>query len=208
MNLIEKATIAHYHRHRIGRYRAGAVESLGWRAVESQSRRFEAIGALADFSGHSILDLGCGYGDFRSYLDGRYTGFTYLGVDQMPEFIEEAKRRWADATGTDFVQSDFTRAQLPESDLVVASGALIYRCATPGFHHEMIARFFKAARIGFAFNMLDAALFPPHDLLVGHNRTAVTAFCRGLCSSVKIVDGYLPDDFTVLMTRHSAQGET
>lgn len=201
MNLIEKATIAHYHRNRIGLYRAGAVECLGWRAPESQLRRFEAIGGLADFSGHSVLDLGCGYGDFRNFLDGRYAGFTYLGVDQMPEFIEEARRRWANTANTDFVQSDFTRARLPESDFVVASGAFVYRCAAPGFYREMISRFFKAARIGLAFNMLDAAVFPSHDLLVGHDRAAVTTFCRSLCSHVKIVDGYLADDFTVLMTR-------
>ena len=201
MNLIEKATIIHYHRHRLSQYGAGTVESLGWRGRESQLRRFEVLGDLGDFRGHSVLDAGCGYGDLKAWLDGRFDGFRYLGVDQMSEFIGEAKIRWAGVPDTHFVQSDFACAPLPDSDFVIASGALGYRCADPGFYFETIARLFAAARMAFAFNMLDAARFAPHELLVGHDRAAVTGFCRRLCPNVRMIDGYLPDDFTVFMIR-------
>ena len=201
MTLIERATVIHYHRYRIEHFDAGTPESLGWRGDASQLRRFEILSGLGDFSGHSILDAGCGYGDLKAYLDQRCRGFNYLGVDQMPEFIEEAKRRWANAPDAHFVLSDFTSMPLPTSDYVIACGSLGYRCANPGFYFEMIAKLFAAARLAFAFNMLDAALFPPHDLLIGHNRGAVAAFCQNLCSKVQIIDGYLRDDFTVFMTR-------
>jgi 2-polyprenyl-3-methyl-5-hydroxy-6-metoxy-1,4-benzoquinol methylase len=91
MTLIERATVIHYHRYRIEHFDAGTPESLGWRGDASQLRRFEILSGLGDFSGHSILDAGCGYGDLKAYLDQRCPGFNYLGVDQMPEFIEEAK---------------------------------------------------------------------------------------------------------------------
>jgi SAM-dependent methyltransferase len=201
MNIVEKATVIHYHRHRIAQYRAGTVESLGWRGPESQLRRFEVLSGIGDFNDRSVLDAGCGYGDLKAWLDRRFTGFTYLGVDQMPEFIEQARQRWADKPDTYFVHSDFARVPMPESDYVIASGALGYRCANPGFYFETIARLYAGARIALGFNMLDVALFPPDDLLVGHDRGAVAQFCGRLCADVRIIDGYLPDDFTVFMMR-------
>jgi trans-aconitate methyltransferase len=36
--------------------------------------------------------IGCGYGDLKQYLDQSFSDFTYIGIDQMPEFISEAKK--------------------------------------------------------------------------------------------------------------------
>ena len=60
MNLIEKATIRHYHQHRIDAYQIGTVEALGWRAESSQVRRFEVIATVGNLDGCTLLDIGCG----------------------------------------------------------------------------------------------------------------------------------------------------
>lgn len=77
MNLIEKATVMHYHRHRIREFHPGSVEALGWRGPESQRRRFEVLLWLGDFTGSTVLDAGCGYGDLKGFLDQRCRGLTY-----------------------------------------------------------------------------------------------------------------------------------
>ena len=43
MNLIEKATVIHYHRRRIDAFAKGTTGALGWRGVESQVKQFETL---------------------------------------------------------------------------------------------------------------------------------------------------------------------
>ena len=97
MNLIEKATIRHYHNHRIATYRNGTVKVLGYRDIESQVKRFEVIATVGDFNGCTLLDVGCGYGDLKKYLDQIYSDFTYIGIDQMPEtYMVDGRERFRD----------------------------------------------------------------------------------------------------------------
>jgi hypothetical protein len=132
-------------------------------------------------------------------LDRHRSGFAYIGIDQVPEFIAEAKARYGRLPDTQFYCTDFTQTSLPRVDYAVASGAFSYRCADPGYYFTLIRKLFQAANIALAFNMLDAAVFPRHDLLVGHDRGSVEEFCRSLAPRVKVIAGYLEDDFTVFM---------
>lgn len=95
MDLLEKATVMHYHRHRIAEYQNGSVESLGWRSQVSQQLRYQQLIKVGDLNGASVLDIGCGYGDLKAFLDLHAVDFDYIGVDQMPEFIAEARKRYA-----------------------------------------------------------------------------------------------------------------
>ena len=201
MDLIEKATIRHFHRHRIDHHKGGTVEALGWRDADSQRKRFEVISSVVDPGGCAVLDVGCGHGDLKGFLARRFDPFSYTGIDQMPEFITEAEARYGDCPNTWFFQTDFTQVELPVVDYVFASGALGYRSREENFHFEMIAKMFRVARQALVFNMLDVTCFPDHDLLVGHDRERVERFCRELAPDVEVVRGYLEDDFTVVMRR-------
>lgn len=205
MNLIERATVIHYHRHRIASCPDDSVKALGWRGEESQLKRFEVIAEAVDFTGRSVLDIGCGCGDLKTFLDRRYEGVAYLGIDQMPEFIDLARTRHADTRDALFQLGDFATMAWPEAEVVVASGALGYRSAEAGFHLRMIRKMFDAARQAVIFNVLDAACFPEHPLLVGRDCESVVAFCRTLSPHVNVVRGYLADDMTVVIcTRRDA----
>jgi len=201
MNLIEKATVMHYHRHRIAEYSDGTVRALGWKGEESQHKRFAAIATVGELGGCSLLDLGCGYGGLKGYLDQKFSNFSYIGIDQMPEFIAKARTQYGRSTDTSFFQTDFTTAILPQVDYVIASGALGYRCDDPDFCTDMIHKMYAAATKALAFNMLDAAFFPEHKLLVGYDFEKVVALCESLSPHVKVIRGYLEDDFTVFMYR-------
>ena len=199
MTLMEKATIIHYHRHRIGEYASGAVEALGWMGERSQTQRFAALSAAGDMNVSTVLDIGCGHGDLKGYLDGRFHGFSYIGIDQMPEFIAEARSLYGQRPGCYFSLADYTEQELPRADYVFASGVLSYRCEEANFYFSMIAKMYAVAGKALAFNMLDAAKFPAHPLLTGHDSEKVLAFCKTLSPDVRLVRGYLEDDFTVLM---------
>ncbi|MBC7603282.1 MAG: class I SAM-dependent methyltransferase, partial [Ramlibacter sp.] len=183
MDLIERATIIHYHRHRIAEYGA-QPQALGWKAARSQSERFGVILRAADYSNCSVLDVGCGRGDLKAHLDDAFDDVRYTGLDQMPEFIADAVARYGNGDGdvaaSRFLLGDFTQGELPISDYVIACGALGYRCAEPGFHLRMIRRMHAACRRALIFNVLDARRFAQHPLLVGRDCDEVLDLCRRL----------------------------
>jgi trans-aconitate methyltransferase len=199
LNPIERATVLDFHRHRIAAHGGATPEALGWRHADSQRLRFEVIAGAADFNGCSVLDLGCGTGDLKAFLDERCTALRYLGIDQMPEFIDAARARFATQPDTAFALAHFDTVPLPSADIVVASGALGYRCADPHWVFNVFARMFAAAQHLLVFNLLDAKVFPEHPLLVGHDVDEVAAFCRKLTPRVDVVRGYAPDDATIVM---------
>lgn len=203
-SLLETASIIHYHRHRIAEYGSDTVEALGWRGEPSQLLRFEVIATVGDLHGCTVLDVGCGRGDLRAYLDRTVSSLTYIGIDLMAEFIRQAEARYRDYPNTFFCQTDFTETVFPQVDYVIASGALCYRSDDPDFHRDMIRKMYGAATRAVAFNMLDAARFPQHPLLVGHDHRQVVAFCEALAPNVELLQGYLEDDFTVFLHRAEA----
>ena len=201
MRLRERSRIVRFHRRRIARYGEGTPASLGWKVPTSQSTRFEVICRVGDLTGSTILDLGCGYGDLRAYIDERFSGVTYIGVDAVPEFIEHAARRYQDRADTSFLRADFAHLDLPTADYVVSSGAFAYRRRDQAYYTDIIQKMYDAATVGVAFNMLDDATFVAHGLLAGHDKEHILAFCRSIAPAARLVSGYLADDFTVFMYR-------
>lgn len=199
MTIIEQATVLHYHRHRMSLYGQGTARALGWKHEASQQTRFDVLATVGDMTGCSLLDVGCGYGDLKAHLDRTHTGFAYIGIDQQPEFIAIARARHHDVPNTWFFQADFTTVAFPTVDYVMASGSLNYRRGDLQCHLGMIGKMFAAAARGVAFNMLDVARFSQHDLLVGHDLARIEAHCQSMTPHVRIIRGYLDDDFTIFM---------
>jgi SAM-dependent methyltransferase len=201
MNLLDRAAILHFHRHRIATH-GDDVMALGWRNADSQHKRFEVIASLADFSGRTVLDVGCGRGDLKAFLDARFADVAYIGIDQMPEFIADANARYANGSPCRFYQADFSEVTFPRVDYVIASGALAYRTGDTGFVFDMIERFYASCERAVIFNFLDASRFPhDHPLLQGHDCEAVIAHCRRILPDVEVARGYLDDDVTVRIRR-------
>lgn len=199
MNLIERATVIHYHRHRIAQHGCGDVKALGWVGEASQHDRFEVMANAIDFSHGSVIDLGCGTGDLKAFLDARFGGVSYLGIEQVPEFISLARERHAGDDDANFELGDFNTLLLPRADHVVACGSLSYRSGNPRHLYQAIARMYTAAAQTVVFNVLDAACFPEHPLLIGHPVDEVLAFCRHLAARVEMVRGWAGDNVTVVM---------
>lgn len=75
-----------------------AYQTLADGGKTRQIRRF-----LADVPYASVVDVGCGTGNWASLARGRY-----VGVDTSPSFIAACRERFADDPDKSFVQADAT----------------------------------------------------------------------------------------------------
>ncbi len=66
-------------------------------SLRAQRMRFEAFVLHHDLQGKSVLDVGCGVGDFWAHLCARGIQCEYLGVDIAPEMIRRSRERFPQA---------------------------------------------------------------------------------------------------------------
>ncbi len=96
------------------------IESVGWHSKETQRKRFEVLSSFVSLEGKSILDVGCGKGDFYDFLKQHNITCRYVGIDISPEMIRLAKEAYPKGT---FYCSDFNEFDYHSSpDLIIANG--------------------------------------------------------------------------------------
>ncbi len=198
MNIIDQAQIIKYHNDRIHDF-AEDYKKLGWKERKSQVLRFEALVEGFDLNYSSVLDVGCGYADFKPFLDKQFSKVSYTGIDIVPDFANEAARRFANDRLANVIQGDFYTTSMTEVDYVFCCGALCYRNSDPDFPYKMIRKMFYTSRKGIAFCMLDNELFPKHPVLTGFEKKKIIKYCKSLTHKVLMDDNYLLDDFTIKM---------
>lgn len=145
--------------------------------------------------------MGCGFGDLIPFIARESLDFTYTGVDLLPQFTEEAKRRYPEHT---FKTSDFFAKPFGKFDVVFCSGALNGQSANPiAERTEKIATLFAHTREVLAFNMAGSAA--PHNTETGAvyyaDSAEILRFCLTLTPKVILKQHYHPKDFTIIMFR-------
>lgn len=196
-SLSDSAAIFSYHQEMIAMHGSESSYALGWKDSDSQQVRFKALIEMADLSGCSVLDAGCGYGDLFPYLSGIYNEIEYVGIEQIPALLNEASSRYGHLPGTRFISGNFITMPLPATGYIFASGSLNYRSADQNFIYKAISKLYAACRFGFAFNLLSQII--PNGLIVAYQPDEIIEYCSTLCSSIKLIQGYDADDFTIYM---------
>ncbi|MBS1635993.1 MAG: class I SAM-dependent methyltransferase [Bacteroidetes bacterium] len=201
MNLPDSVLLRKYHLEKMRLHGAHSTRALGWETAFGQKARFDALAeCLGDLTGKSILDAGCGHGDFRGYLDSRFEGLRYAGVDMIDEFLDIAIERYSHYPETSFYAGNFLSSPLPVMDFIIASGSLNYRSADPDFVFKTISNLFQKCRCGLVFNLLRNTSVPM-GMLVGYDPEVILAHCRKLSEKVEFRDGYYGEDYTIGLFR-------
>lgn len=200
MNLFEKANIIKYHKERIGDYDLQILQQ-GWRNSDSQDKRYSVLLGIGNMNNKNILDIGCGYGALKSYIDKRYKNVKYIGIDLIPQFVAKAAEIYTNDINAGFLCGDFLKTDLPKVDFILASGLFGYRTENKNYFNYAIEYLFNKTNCGFGFNMLDYEKFGYHPLIKAHNKEEIIKFCNSLTKKIKVIDGYLSDDFTVFLYR-------
>lgn len=116
----------------IGRYKERLekfgydIRSLASGTEERRQTRFGMLNNVGDLQGASVLDLGCGFGDFYAYLRDRGIQVDYTGYDISPDLIQMARERFPE--GPKFEVRDIQDSGLGRRfDYVVCSQTFNYK---------------------------------------------------------------------------------
>jgi SAM-dependent methyltransferase len=127
-----------------------------WPDRSFQSTGFEAVVDEIDFNGQRILDVGCGIGDFTTYLDKRGIVPARLrGIDALPDFVAEAKRTapsWAEYKVGDILKD--TDIYSSDWDWVIVNG--VVQALLPEQREVLLKQCWRVARRGCAYSFLSA----------------------------------------------------
>jgi SAM-dependent methyltransferase len=93
--------------------------SLLWKSKGAAHQRFRQFWSEIDFNGKSVLDIGCGFGEFGKFLLKRYKDVDYTGIDIVPEFIKNAKSM---VLGGKFFVGDYLKAETKILQVVTRGG--------------------------------------------------------------------------------------
>jgi SAM-dependent methyltransferase len=188
---------------RIAGYYDGLIRKYGhdpracdYGRAESQHTKFRVLSEVMPLANCSLLDVGCGFADFASFLQGRFAGLRYSGIDLCSAMIGEAQRSHPDL---DLRVANISEASFDRRFDVVAANGIFYLLGDNAWPmmQKMIERMYALATSAVAFNSLSAWA---NDQEAGEfyaDPLQTMDFCRRLTPWVVLRHDYHPRDFTV-----------
>lgn len=183
----------------------GTVETVGWGSEASQKQRFEKLVSIVpdkDFSGKTVLDVGCGFGDLFGYIKPKdpQEQLTYIGIDMTKKTVKVAKKKYK-KHGAAFIKDNFLERNFKDAkfDYVFASG--IFSIKTTDWEQNtraIIKKMFDLCTIGVATNFLSS--IHKKQLVTSqyvHPASMLTFCLREITPWVNLIHNYRTNDFTL-----------
>jgi trans-aconitate methyltransferase len=178
------------------------VRTLGWHGKEDQELRFKMLCDIADLSGASICDVGCGFGDLIEYLRNRFGDFKYTGVDISPSLAQKARELHPEY---EFRCIDLLKHKFVDHfDYFILSGALNFRMADNWkLTTDLLRLMFNLANKGVAVNFLSTYVNYQQEHNYHHSPEEVFSFARSLTKWVTLRHDYPLWEFTLYLYKET-----
>ncbi len=167
---------------------------------ESQKIKFRVLSEIMPLSHCSLLDVGCGFADFATYLQQHFSGVRYSGIDLCDSMVAEARRNHPDL---DLRTANLVDVSSDRKFDVVTSNGTFYLLGERAWPmmRKMIERMFSLASTAVAFNSLSAWASDQEVNEFYADPVQVLKFCHELTPRVVLRHDYHPRDFTVYLYR-------
>jgi SAM-dependent methyltransferase len=190
---------------RIASYYEGLIRQYGhdpracdYGRPETQSLKFRVLSDVLPLSGCSLLDIGCGFADYATFLRTHFSELLYSGIDLCSAMVTEAQRNHPDL---DLRVANIHDASLNRTFDVVSANGIFYLLGDQAWPlmQKMIERMYALATRAVSFNSLSAWARDqePGEFYADPLQTLI--FCRRLTPWVVLRHDYHPRDFTVYL---------
>jgi SAM-dependent methyltransferase len=185
-----------------------SFEATLWGSREAQVLRFDVMIDMVGLDGTSLLDIGCGKGDFAARLLERAVAFDrFTGYDALPEMVAAAAARALDRCAFEVRDAVADPGCLagPSADYICFSGTL--NTMQGGQARALVAAAFDAAAQGVVFNFLSDrpdARWAARDLGPAHRFDTVKwlDWAMGRTPKVAFAQDYLDGHDATIVMRH------
>jgi SAM-dependent methyltransferase len=169
-------------------------------SAHSQSYRFMMFSRFNDLRGASLLDVGCGVGDFWAHLRGLAPDTRYTGVDLSAAMVERCRERFPEAR---FEAVNLLTWDTEERWDYVTAFAIHNIVTEKGWDilEANTRRQFEFCRVAAHLSLLTTQFqgYAPHIQPWDPARLLALAF--SLTPYVSLRHDYLPHDFSITMYR-------
>jgi ubiquinone/menaquinone biosynthesis C-methylase UbiE len=175
-------------------------KGVHWNSKYSQYIRFEIIkDFITDIQNQSIVDAGCGFGDFYLFLNKKVSlPKNYIGLDCEEQMVQIATQRTKKVI---MKKNIITNTDLPKADYYVCSGAM--NILTSDETQKFIKNCFNSSQKGFIFNLLSISDNMNEKVYNHQNPKEILEYCKQFNKNNILKEYYLPNDFTVFMNKIS-----
>jgi len=177
------------------------IKTLGWGTKEQQEYRFiQTLDNNIEFKRKSILDIGCGFGDYFNFLSESNINISeYIGYDINSDLINEAKKNCSANISTFYVKNIIDREEKDIADIGVMLGVLNFNLKDKMDNLEYSKLFIKKA-----FSMVKDVLivdflstkftkeYEKEDFVFYHNPIEILEFAFTLSDNVILKHNYSP----------------
>jgi SAM-dependent methyltransferase len=168
-----------------------SAKGVNWISKETQDIRFDTILKLLPKDIVSLVDAGCGFGDFYLYLKKRKRlPLSYIGVDSLQKMQNIALKQ----TNQKILLANILKDTIPHANYYICSGAM--NILTRFETHLFIRNCFMACERGFIFNILHGEEKNSNYNYL--NKKEIEDIAKILAvKNLKIITGYMKNDITV-----------
>lgn len=200
LTYIEQQNIAELYEERYKEYGQNH-KTVGWGSREDQMLRFDVLSRNLSLAGKNILDVGCGFGDFVTYLNKHLNNdFSYTGIDIAPSLVAEAKSKYSQPN-IRFVCSEILNFDEGQKyDVIILSGALSYKVEDNiGYTKAVLTRLFELSNDVLSVNFLSTYVDYQAEKNFHYSPEAIFSFAKTLTPRVVLYHDYPLWEFTVQM---------
>jgi len=183
---------------------------VSWLTKNNQDLRFFQLIDNIEFSFNSVLDVGCGVGDFWEYVNGvgHCNVKSYKGIDILPEMIEGAKSKF------NYIEDRFECIDVFDyfdtHDYCVSTGAISVRLfendeEQKSYGYNFIDKLYSLTNKAFAINFLTDYTderVKTNDLFY-YSPELMYTYCKMNYGNVKLIsdygDGLNEDDCVIIV---------
>ena len=178
------------------------VRTLGWGSEEQQIYRFYQTFMMGiDFNNKTIIDIGCGFGDYLKFLNENSIKYKkYIGYDINPNLIFKAKEIYKNRKNVIFEEKNILQQEEKNiADIGVMLGLLNFnlknRFDNYKYSEQMIKKAFDLVNEVLIVDFLSSQLtdsYPKEDFVFYHEPEKILQYALTLSNNVILKHNYKP----------------
>ncbi len=184
-----------YYRDKIKQF-GSTAEGMDWKNIDTQYLRFDIISRYIDFSSHpSVLDVGCGNGEFLNYTKDHSRSIQYTGLDAVSEMVQLTNERFGNDSA---IEADLLSWNTDKKfDYVIASGTFNAKLSSTdeewkSYFYGNLKKMYDLANVAIIFNCMTSHVDYKYDRLYYPTPDELTDFAVKNLSRNFILDHSYP----------------